>query len=196
MATIDELRKVRLKKLEAIKKAGLSVYPENTKRTHKIEQVLAEFNKLEKSKKEAVLVGRIKSLREHGGSTGGNGVTVWSNPTAPFSFETFRYCYGGGGGGGSMAVGGAGAGLIWIEANSIVWGGSGLISANGVAGGTWSWAEFNVGGGGGGGSIQVVYKTKSGSSNIQVNGGAGGVGGYGEFVGGAGATGLQGEFGL
>lgn len=69
MATIDELRKIRLKKLEAIQKAGILAYPEKTKRTHTIFQVLKDFNALSRSKKEVVLVGRIKSLREHGGSS-------------------------------------------------------------------------------------------------------------------------------
>ena len=66
---IDELRKIRLKKLEAIKKAGILAYPEKTKRTHKIEEVLKSFLNLSRLKKEVILVGRIKSLREHGGST-------------------------------------------------------------------------------------------------------------------------------
>ena len=69
MATIDELRKIRLKKLEAIKKTGFLAYPEKTKRTHKISQALANFNSLIKTKKEIILAGRIKSLRGHGGST-------------------------------------------------------------------------------------------------------------------------------
>jgi len=69
MASIDELRKIRLKKLEVIKKAGILAYPEKTKRTHKISEALASFNSLAKTKKEIILVGRIKSLREHGGST-------------------------------------------------------------------------------------------------------------------------------
>ena len=66
---IDELRKIRLKKLEAIKKAGILAFPEKTKRTHKIAEVIEGFTSLEKSKKEVILVGRIMSLREHGGST-------------------------------------------------------------------------------------------------------------------------------
>lgn len=69
MATIDELRKTRLKKLEAIQRAGISVYPEKTKRTHKIADALKDFNNLVRLKKEIILAGRIKSLREHGGST-------------------------------------------------------------------------------------------------------------------------------
>ncbi|KPJ73294.1 lysyl-tRNA synthetase [Parcubacteria bacterium DG_74_1] len=69
MPTIEELRKIRLKKLEAIRKAGILVYPEKTKRTNKIEEVLKDFNNLVRSKKELVLVGKIRSLREHGGAT-------------------------------------------------------------------------------------------------------------------------------
>lgn len=69
MATIDELRKIRLKKLEAIKKAGISAYPETTKRTHKMIEALKDFSKLAETQKEVLLVGRVKSIREHGGST-------------------------------------------------------------------------------------------------------------------------------
>ncbi len=69
MATIDELRKIRLKKLETFKKAGISVYPEKTKRTHKIAEALEDFTDLSRLKKELILVGRIKSLRGHGGAT-------------------------------------------------------------------------------------------------------------------------------
>jgi len=65
----DELRKIRLKKLEAIRKAGILAYPARTKRTHKIAEVLKDFAQLARLKKEVILVGRIKSLREHGGST-------------------------------------------------------------------------------------------------------------------------------
>ena len=63
---INELRKIRLKKLEAIKKALINPYPEKTKRTHKVNEALKDFNKLSRSKKEVILVGRIRSLREHG----------------------------------------------------------------------------------------------------------------------------------
>ena len=69
MATIDDLRKVRLKKLEAIRKAGLLVYPSKVKRTHLISEALKDFRAIFKSKKEIVLVGRIRSLRVHGGSS-------------------------------------------------------------------------------------------------------------------------------
>jgi lysyl-tRNA synthetase class 2 len=68
MATIEELRKTRLKKLEAIKKAGLLAFPEKTKRTHTVAEALRDFGKLARSKKEIVLAGRIRSMRGHGGS--------------------------------------------------------------------------------------------------------------------------------
>ena len=69
MATFDELRKNRLKKLKAIRKAGLLTFPEETKRTHKISEVLEDFVSLEKSKKEIILAGRIRTKREHGKAT-------------------------------------------------------------------------------------------------------------------------------
>ncbi len=69
MTRIDEIRKVRIKKLEAIKSAGFLVYPEEVKRTHSIEEALENFNKISKSKKEVILAGRIRSQRGHGGAT-------------------------------------------------------------------------------------------------------------------------------
>ncbi|MDP2664212.1 MAG: OB-fold nucleic acid binding domain-containing protein, partial [bacterium] len=69
MATIDELRKIRLRKLETIRKALVNPYPEKTRRTHKIEEVLKSFGSLSRQKKEVVLAGRTMSQRGHGGST-------------------------------------------------------------------------------------------------------------------------------
>lgn len=66
---VEDIRKTRLKKLEAIKKAGLEPYPIQTKRTNTIAEVLMSFDKLFKSGEELVLTGRIVALREHGGST-------------------------------------------------------------------------------------------------------------------------------
>ena len=67
MATIDEIRKTRFKKLKAIESAGFLAYPSQTKRTHTCGEALKEFSKLSRSKKEIVLTGRIMTLREHGG---------------------------------------------------------------------------------------------------------------------------------
>jgi len=67
MATIDEIRKIRLKKLKAIESAGFLAYPGKTKRTHACGQSLEDFGKLARLKKEIILAGRIMSLRQHGG---------------------------------------------------------------------------------------------------------------------------------
>jgi lysyl-tRNA synthetase class 2 len=69
MATVDEIRKIRLKKLEALEKAGILVYPITTKRTNKVEEAQKNFTNLSKTKKEIILTGRIRSIRIHGGAT-------------------------------------------------------------------------------------------------------------------------------
>jgi len=66
---ITNIRKTRLEKLAAIKRAGIDPYPIKIKRTHSIEQVLNDFERLSRSKTKLSLVGRIRSIREHGGST-------------------------------------------------------------------------------------------------------------------------------
>src|SRR5688500_3805805 len=69
MSTIDELKKVRLHKLNAIKNTNGAPYPSSTKRTHTIQEVLKDFSKLSKAQKEVVLAGRIMAKRGHGGAT-------------------------------------------------------------------------------------------------------------------------------
>ncbi|MBI3631482.1 MAG: lysine--tRNA ligase [Candidatus Staskawiczbacteria bacterium] len=69
MPTIEELRKTRLRKLKAVEKAGLLAYPATTKRTHSISEVLDNFSKLLKAKKQIILAGRIMAQRGHGGAT-------------------------------------------------------------------------------------------------------------------------------
>lgn len=69
MSTIDELKKVRLEKLESLKKAGVTPYPATTERNHSIAKAVEGFSKLSKSKKSIVLAGRIMALRSHGGAT-------------------------------------------------------------------------------------------------------------------------------
>ncbi|HDZ54533.1 MAG TPA: lysine--tRNA ligase [Candidatus Nealsonbacteria bacterium] len=69
MGHLGDIKKTRLRKLEAMKKAGILAYPEKTKRTHTIRDSLESFATISRSKKEIVLVGRIRSIRKHGGST-------------------------------------------------------------------------------------------------------------------------------
>ncbi len=66
MATIDEIRENRIKKRKNIEKKGLNPYPSETKRTHTIFEVLRDFSKIARVKREVILVGRIKSKRIHG----------------------------------------------------------------------------------------------------------------------------------
>lgn len=69
MATIDEIRKIRARKAEMIRKSFFDPYPQKSKRTHCVVEVLDNFSQFSRSKKRIVLVGRIKSLRVHGGSS-------------------------------------------------------------------------------------------------------------------------------
>jgi lysyl-tRNA synthetase class 2 len=69
MPNIEEIRKNRIEKLKKIIHAGLLPYPPRTKRTHRIEEVIANFSKLEKKKEEIVVAGRVRTLRFHGGAT-------------------------------------------------------------------------------------------------------------------------------
>jgi len=65
MKTLEQLRKERLKKLDALKKAGIDPYPSRVKRTHSTAEAHIFFNKLKK--KNITLAGRIISKRGHGG---------------------------------------------------------------------------------------------------------------------------------
>ena len=67
--SLEEIRKIRLDKLETVKKAGFNPYPAATSRTHSAAQAVAAFSELSQANQKIVLVGRVRSLREHGGST-------------------------------------------------------------------------------------------------------------------------------
>src|SRR6187455_1550059 len=69
---IEELRQVRIQKLEALKKAGIEAYPVTSERTHTIGEAIEKFEKLQSSKEQVTLVGRIRSIRTHGKLTFGN----------------------------------------------------------------------------------------------------------------------------
>jgi len=66
MASEKEIRKIRIKKLEAIQRAGILPYPGRVNRTHTLKKALQDFSKLSKEKKQIVLVGRIRAQRSHG----------------------------------------------------------------------------------------------------------------------------------
>ncbi len=62
-------RSDRLKKLEELKKIGISPYPAQSRKSHSTGQVLADFEKLEKTATQLILAGRLRSLRAHGNLT-------------------------------------------------------------------------------------------------------------------------------
>ncbi|KKU86707.1 MAG: lysine--tRNA ligase [Candidatus Wildermuthbacteria bacterium RIFCSPHIGHO2_01_FULL_47_27] len=65
----DTLKKIRIQKLRRIQKDGVNPYPARSGKTHDIFKVLADFNTLSAEKTKVTLTGRVRSLREHGGST-------------------------------------------------------------------------------------------------------------------------------
>jgi len=68
MATRDEIKKIRIKKLKKIEHFGFSAYPLTIKRTHKIADALKGFASFSRLKKEIILAGRLRLLRVHGGA--------------------------------------------------------------------------------------------------------------------------------
>lgn len=66
MASIDEIRNIRIEKLNALKAKGISPYPISSKRTHTILDTVNDFSKIAQSKKTVTLAGRVMSLRPQG----------------------------------------------------------------------------------------------------------------------------------
>ncbi len=66
MASIEELRASRLKKLEALKALGVSSYPSNSSRTHDLKEVIASFPSLESARTVVTVAGRVMSSRGQG----------------------------------------------------------------------------------------------------------------------------------
>lgn len=64
MATLQELRGERLRKLAELKRLGIDPYPAQSTRTHTLGQVSAEFDQLEGQ--EVSVVGRIVNIRKFG----------------------------------------------------------------------------------------------------------------------------------
>jgi lysyl-tRNA synthetase class 2 len=69
MSSIKSIKQARLKKLENIRKAKVNPYPAKAKRTHTCQQVIDKFEQLMTEKKKMILVGRLRTIRQHGGST-------------------------------------------------------------------------------------------------------------------------------
>lgn len=69
MSVIDEIRENRKNKSKRLKDSGINPYPIEVKRTCEISKALKNFDSLSKKEKEIILVGRMKTMRTHGGLT-------------------------------------------------------------------------------------------------------------------------------
>lgn len=66
MASLEELRLERIKKLETLKARGMNPYPVESLRSHEIEEVEKEFTALSKKKKGITIAGRVRAIRGQG----------------------------------------------------------------------------------------------------------------------------------
>ncbi|MDD4662091.1 MAG: lysine--tRNA ligase [Candidatus Pacebacteria bacterium] len=69
MAILNEITNNRKDKIKSIESSGKEAYPIKTKRTHTIKEAIADFENLSSEAKQVCLVGRIRTLRGHGGLT-------------------------------------------------------------------------------------------------------------------------------
>lgn len=67
MEETNNLREIRVGKLEALIDMGIDPFPAQSHRTHILAEVDKKFSVLSKSKKNVSLAGRLMSKREHGG---------------------------------------------------------------------------------------------------------------------------------
>ncbi len=63
---IEELRQVRIQKLEQLKALGIDPYPIDSHRTHTIGEAINNFDKLSQDQQVVSLTGRVRSVRTHG----------------------------------------------------------------------------------------------------------------------------------
>jgi len=66
MASLEEIRNERIKKLELLKEKGINPYPITTNRDFTVEKALADFTKLSKRKNPLSVAGRVMALRGQG----------------------------------------------------------------------------------------------------------------------------------
>lgn len=67
--TQEALRKIRVKKAQKLRRIGIEPFPSKASRTHSISAIIKNFDTIAKSVETVILTGRIRSVREHGGST-------------------------------------------------------------------------------------------------------------------------------
>lgn len=66
MSSIDEIRDIRIKKLELLKNRGINPYPAESKRELSLKEAIDNFDALEKGGEDKWIAGRIMSIRGQG----------------------------------------------------------------------------------------------------------------------------------
>lgn len=66
MASLEEIRSERMRKLELIEKSGMKPYPSKVKRDYSLKEVREAFADLEAKKQPVALVGRVMAIRGQG----------------------------------------------------------------------------------------------------------------------------------
>ena len=66
MASLEELRAERLKKLEALKEHGQEGYPSISRRTHELSDVIRNFSTLQNDNTQVIVTGRVMASRGQG----------------------------------------------------------------------------------------------------------------------------------
>ena len=66
MSSLDEIRDIRIKKINLLRKAGMDPYPADSKREISLKDAVDSFDNLEKNRKEKWIAGRIMSIRGQG----------------------------------------------------------------------------------------------------------------------------------
>lgn len=66
MASPEELREVRLQKVDLLRQNNIDPYPADTNKTHSISQIVTEFESISNQNQNVTIVGRIMSMRGQG----------------------------------------------------------------------------------------------------------------------------------
>ena len=66
MASLEEIRAERLKKVELLKEKGMNPYPIATKRSVSVVDALSSFAKYSRENKKMTLAGRVMAIRGQG----------------------------------------------------------------------------------------------------------------------------------
>ncbi|MEK7669232.1 MAG: lysine--tRNA ligase [Patescibacteria group bacterium] len=66
MASLEEIREARLKKLETLKKVGVDPYPAKSERNFEIGKLIKNFENIQKENKSVTIAGRVIALRAQG----------------------------------------------------------------------------------------------------------------------------------